>query len=92
MIINVTKKDGIYLSIIGLIIVGAILFTYVQSTNCNNGYQGFTGEDKNYLMNLAIEEVNASTNCAYFGLKDDLLIQDRNGVPYGIPICVEKGE
>ena len=49
-------------------------------------YTGFTDKDLNILGNLAYSQ----GFCERLGLVSNVIIQDFNGVPYGVPICTNK--
>jgi hypothetical protein len=51
-----------------------------QNNTSNNGFDLNTIAELNYF----------SGHCERLGLESNVLIQDLNGIPYGLPICTEK--
>jgi len=49
-------------------------------------YAGFTDKDMNTLGQLAY----TTGHCERLGLQSNIIIDDINGTPYGIPVCTKR--
>lgn len=86
--LNVTAGQVIATIGIALLCFGLGYFTHpTQETqdvvSCD--YNGFTPKDLNYLFQASY----LSGSCERLGLQTSIMVQDYNGTPYGIPVCVE---
>lgn len=79
--LNVTMGQTITVMLLLAIAFSSGFFLAPQQNNNNNNSMDYNG----------IAEINYfSGHCERLGLESNVLIQDYNGVPYGVPICVER--
>jgi len=91
MQVNIGKKDGFYIILL-IILLSGTLFLYFMGNTTEIEHNGLSALDKNFIVTVASNVVSNSDPCFAAGLERDFLIQDFNGVPYGIPICVTATE
>jgi len=74
---------------LGVLCIGVLLgygLPRTSEVNQCSDYNGFTQSDLNILGQASY----ITGHCERLGLISNVMIQDYNGIKYGVPVCVER--